>query len=129
MLFNGRALIFTFSGTQVRIAEIERLQSLFKMSMAPLDRFSSVARSGVQRPASPGMQCCHLLYTCQLQKVDISIDVHDGVHRILVVIYFVNWLISTMYFSTSILPRRNLAYPDNHTQLDWSGVQCLWTKL
>ena len=28
MLFNGRALIFTFSGTQVRIAEIERLQSL-----------------------------------------------------------------------------------------------------
>ena len=34
MLFNGRALIFTFSGTQVRIAEIERLQSLFKMSMA-----------------------------------------------------------------------------------------------
>ena len=30
---NGRALIFTFSGTQVRIAEIERLQSLFKMSM------------------------------------------------------------------------------------------------
>ena len=33
MLFNGRALIFTFSGTQVRIAENERLQSLFKMSM------------------------------------------------------------------------------------------------
>ena len=33
MLFNGRALIFTLSGTQVRIAEIERLQSLFKMSM------------------------------------------------------------------------------------------------
>ena len=33
MLFNGRALIFTFSGTQVRIAEHERLQSLFKMSM------------------------------------------------------------------------------------------------
>ena len=26
MLFNGRALIFTFSGTQVRIAEHERLQ-------------------------------------------------------------------------------------------------------
>ena len=34
MLFNGRALIFTFSGTQVRIAEIERLQSLFKTSMS-----------------------------------------------------------------------------------------------
>ena len=33
MLFNGRALIVTFSGTQVRIAEIEHLQSLFKMSM------------------------------------------------------------------------------------------------
>ena len=29
MLRNGRALIFTFSGTQVRIAEIERLHSLF----------------------------------------------------------------------------------------------------
>ena len=33
MLFNGHALIFTFSGTQVRIAEHERLQSLFKMYM------------------------------------------------------------------------------------------------
>ena len=33
MLFNGRTLIFTFSGTQVRIGEIERLQSLFQMSM------------------------------------------------------------------------------------------------
>ena len=33
MLFNGRTLIFTFSRTQVRIAEIERLQSLFKTSM------------------------------------------------------------------------------------------------
>ena len=37
MLFNGRALIFTFSGTQVRIAEIERLQSLFKTSMGKID--------------------------------------------------------------------------------------------
>ena len=34
MLFNGRTLIFTFSRTQVRIAEIERLQSLFKTSMS-----------------------------------------------------------------------------------------------
>ena len=33
MLFNWRAQIFTFSGTQVRIAEIERLQSLFMMTM------------------------------------------------------------------------------------------------
>ena len=33
MLFNGSALIFTFSRTQVRIAEHEHLQSLFKMSM------------------------------------------------------------------------------------------------
>ena len=33
MLFNGRALIFLFSGIQDRIAEIERLQSLFKMSI------------------------------------------------------------------------------------------------
>ena len=32
MLLNGRALIFTFSGTQVRIGEIKRLQSLFTMS-------------------------------------------------------------------------------------------------
>ena len=37
MLFNGRALIFTFAGTQVRIAEIERLQSLLKMSMSQTD--------------------------------------------------------------------------------------------
>ena len=36
MLFNGRALIFTFSRTQVRIAEIERLQSLFKTSMTQI---------------------------------------------------------------------------------------------
>ena len=34
MLFNGRTLIFTFSRIQVRIAENERLQSFFKMSMA-----------------------------------------------------------------------------------------------
>ena len=33
MLFNGRTLIFTFSRTQVRIAEHERLQSLIKTSM------------------------------------------------------------------------------------------------
>ena len=32
MLFNGRALIFTFSGTQVRIAVIERLQSMHLVS-------------------------------------------------------------------------------------------------
>ena len=38
MLFNGRTLIFTFS--QVRIAEIERLQSLFKMSMGQLHRYA-----------------------------------------------------------------------------------------
>ena len=38
MLFNGRALIITFSRTQVRIAEIERLQSLFKMSMVRGDQ-------------------------------------------------------------------------------------------
>ena len=38
MLFNGRMLIFTFSRTQVRIAEHERLQSLFKMSMVHANR-------------------------------------------------------------------------------------------
>ena len=40
MLFNGRALIFTFSRTQVRIAEIERLQSLFKTSMPTSNGFA-----------------------------------------------------------------------------------------
>ena len=37
MLFNGRTLIFTFSGTEdlVRIAEHERLQSLFKLTAHP----------------------------------------------------------------------------------------------
>ena len=33
MLFNGRTLIFMFSRTQVRIAEHEHLQSLFRTSM------------------------------------------------------------------------------------------------
>ena len=33
MLFNRSALIFTYSRTQVRIAEHERLQSLFKTFM------------------------------------------------------------------------------------------------
>ena len=37
-------VIFTFSGTQVRIAEHERLQSLFKMSMVCAVRTSAVAR-------------------------------------------------------------------------------------
>ena len=45
MLFNGRALIFTFSGTQVRIAEIERLQSLFKMSESARLRKSSFSKA------------------------------------------------------------------------------------
>ena len=39
MQFNGRALIFTYSGTQVRIAEIERLQSLFKTSMVQVELY------------------------------------------------------------------------------------------
>ena len=43
MLFNGRALIFTFSGTQVRIAEHERLQSLFKMSMVSSDNYRGIS--------------------------------------------------------------------------------------
>ena len=42
MLFNGRALIFTFSRTQVRIAEHERLQSLFKTSMTAIEQTLSV---------------------------------------------------------------------------------------
>ena len=55
MLFNGRALIFTFSGTQVRIAEHERLQSLFKMSMVQVDvTFPGLPRPGrIPRHASP----------------------------------------------------------------------------
>ena len=47
MLFNGRALIFTFSRTQVRIAEIERLQSLFKMSMGVGDDLSVISKTDV----------------------------------------------------------------------------------
>ena len=41
MLFNGRTLIFTFSRTQVRIAEIERLQSLFKTSMVTSNNYNT----------------------------------------------------------------------------------------
>ena len=44
MLFNGRMLIFTFSRTQVRIAEIERLQSLFKTSMGTVEAEHSMWR-------------------------------------------------------------------------------------
>ena len=48
MLFNGRALIFPFSGTQVRIAEHERLQSLFKVSMPLYDTDSTrVGSNGI----------------------------------------------------------------------------------
>ena len=63
MLFNGRALIFTFSGTQVRIAEHERLQSLFKTSMVKthswngtnLSQSPRIARSlAVVRQRLPG---------------------------------------------------------------------------
>ena len=50
MLFNGRALIFTFSGTQVRIAEIERLQSLFTMSMSATHLERSELWRGAERP-------------------------------------------------------------------------------
>ena len=49
MLFNGRALIFTFSRTQVRIAEIERLQSLFKMSMIAVQQCAEML-SRAKRP-------------------------------------------------------------------------------
>ena len=56
MLFNGRTLIFTFSGTQVRIAEIERLQSLFKMSMpTPVPVSVSVS---VSLKTLPGAAVC-----------------------------------------------------------------------
>ena len=41
MLFNGRTLICTFSRTQVRIAEHERLQSLIKTSMGAPQRIHS----------------------------------------------------------------------------------------
>ena len=54
MLFNGRALIFTFSGTQVKIAEIERLQSLFKMSMC-------IHRTRLVRQRYGGMTKIHTL--------------------------------------------------------------------
>ena len=61
MLFNGRALIFTFSGTQVRIAEIERLQSLFKVSMhrAVISKSSGVfSRSYI---VTISLVCCSLV--------------------------------------------------------------------
>ena len=45
MLFNGRKLIFTFSRTQVRIAEIERLQSLFKVSVVCVHSVRAPVRS------------------------------------------------------------------------------------
>ena len=51
MLFNGRTLIFTFSRTQVRIAEHERLQSLIKTSMACT--YSTIAITHSARPPSP----------------------------------------------------------------------------
>ena len=38
LCYSMGALIFTFSGTQVRIAEIERLQSLLKTSMVNTQR-------------------------------------------------------------------------------------------
>ena len=56
MLFNGRALIFTFSRTQVRIAEIERLQSLFKTSMAAGET-SSVRITGWTSPPCLPSRC------------------------------------------------------------------------
>ena len=49
MLFNGRTLIFTFSRTQVRIAEHERLQSLFKTSMSGMNDVHATRQ--VCRPA------------------------------------------------------------------------------
>ena len=55
MLFNGRALIFTFSRTQVRIAEHERLQSLFKTSMVSTVQLLYCA---VVLSSSPSLACC-----------------------------------------------------------------------
>ena len=68
MLFNGRALIFTLSRTQVRIAEIERLQSLFKMSMHRPEvefRGTSVTDFNVDYTgdSSPTSQLATLVYT------------------------------------------------------------------
>ena len=48
MLFNGRALIFTFSRTQVRIAEIERLQSFFKDEVTRENRSAILFNSRFQ---------------------------------------------------------------------------------
>ena len=53
MLFNGSALIFTYSRTQVRIAEHERLQSLaMATSMAKaidVDNYRVIGRRRVGR--------------------------------------------------------------------------------
>ena len=51
MLFNGRALIFTFSGTQVRIAEHERLQSLSVYEC--MSRSNQEAASNHDQPLRP----------------------------------------------------------------------------
>ena len=56
MLFNGRTLILTFSRTQVRIAEHERLQSLFKMSMVYANN----------------------VYICSCVDNNLQVDEHNG---------------------------------------------------
>ena len=65
MLFNGRAsiFIFTFSGTHVRIAEIERLQSLFKMSVYNTGGSRLQISSHFLLVLSLGRERCYVCYT------------------------------------------------------------------
>ena len=58
MLFNRRTLIFKFSRTQVRIAEIERLQSLFKISMCTHVRVGLRDIGRGPQDQEPGQQVC-----------------------------------------------------------------------
>ena len=67
MLFNGRMPIFTFSGTQVRIAEIERLQSLFKMSMVDANWIGCMSQGSyfVSVVSISAGQCCCTSVICR----------------------------------------------------------------
>ena len=72
MLFNGRALIFTFSGTQVRNAEIERLQYHSTSNFVKPDRTSSNqgGQSDSNRAAYTRVRSIHRL--CINFESDIS---------------------------------------------------------
>ena len=79
MLFNGRTLIFTFSRTQVRIAEIERLQSLFKMSMGLPEQVGQHLAAGL--PEQVGQHLAAGLPEQVGQHLTAGLPEHVGQHR------------------------------------------------